>query len=337
MKASGTSHSLRLLAAFASVLLFAWMVSRTGLGTILDQTRLLGAGLVLLVLLSGFRHVLRAVVWQRCIRPEDRNVSLVDLFSLRLVGDAITEIAPGGPLFGEPAKVLAASQYMPALSSASSVFIENVIYGFAALLFMLSGVTLALLDLATPHAFRWIGGGLFLGLLLLILIAWLIIGRRTLVLGRICDYLKNIGLKWTVLERYGQDLRAFEESVYDSFANRRSILFLMLAIEFATNFTGVAEAHLILRATTTHASFTAAYLVESASRAVQFACAFVPFGLGVQEGAAAFTLKAVGYTVSEGVSLAIIRKIRTAFWAGIGLVLAGKFSVARGAEESGAS
>lgn len=333
-----TFRYVRLLAAFASVALFVWMVSRTGLATILDQMRVLGTGLFLLIFLSGVRQVLRAVVWQRCIEPEARDLSLLDLFSLRLVGDAITEIAPGGPLLGEPAKVLAASQYMPGLSSASSVFIENVIYGFAALLFMLSGVTLALLDLATPHAFHWIGGGLFLGLLLLLtLIAWLIIGRRTLVLGRIGDYLKNTGLKWTVLERYGQDLRAFEESVHDSFANRRSILFLMLAIEFATNFTGVAEAHLILKATTTHASFTAAYLVESASRAVQFACAFVPFGLGVQEGAAAFTLKAVGYTVSQGVSLAIIRKIRTAFWAGIGLVLAGKLSVVRRAEESGAS
>lgn len=333
-----TFRYVRLLAALASVALFVWMVSRTGLATILDQMRVLGTGLFLLIFLSGVRQVLRAVVWQRCIEPEARDLSLLDLFSLRLVGDAITEIAPGGPLLGEPAKVLAASQYMPGLSSASSVFIENVIYGFAALLFMLSGVTLALLDLATPHAFHWIGGGLFLGLLLLLtLIAWLIIGRRTLVLGRIGDYLKNTGLKWTVLERYGQDLRAFEESVHDSVANRRSILFLMLAIEFATNFTGVAEAHLILKATTTHASFTAAYLVESASRAVQFACAFVPFGLGVQEGAAAFTLKAVGYTVSQGVSLAIIRKIRTAFWAGIGLVLAGKLSVVRRAEESGAS
>jgi len=337
MKTRRTFYYVRLLAAVASVLLFAWMVSRTGLASILDQMRLLGAGFIFLILLSGVRQVLRAIVWQRCIEPEARDLSLLDLFSLRLVGDAITEIAPGGPLLGEPAKVLAASQHMPALVSASSVFIENLIYGFAALLFMLSGVTLVLLDLATPHGFHWIGGGLFLGLLLSMLLAWSIIGRRTLVLTRILDYIKNKGLKWTLLERYAQDLRALEERVHDFFATRRRVLFFILAIEFATNFTGVAEAYLILKATTTHASFTAAYLVESASRAVQLACAFVPFGLGVQEGAAAFTLQVVGYTVSEGVSLAIIRKIRTAFWASIGLILGGKSSVAEPAEERGTS
>src|SRR6266446_1684439 len=213
MKTRRTFYYVRLLAAVASVLLFAWMVSRTGLASILDQMRLLGAGFIFLILLSGVRQVLRAIVWQRCIEPEARDLSLLDLFSLRLVGDAITEIAPGGPLLGEPAKVLAASQHMPALVSASSVFIENLIYGFAALLFMLSGVTLVLLDLATPHGFHWIGGGLFLGLLLSMLLAWSIIGRRTLVLTRILDYIKNKGLKWTLLERYAQDLRALEERV----------------------------------------------------------------------------------------------------------------------------
>ena len=180
MKIFRYGRYVRLLAAFASIALLVWMVSRTGPATILDQMRFLGMGLFLLIFLSGVRQVLRAVVWQRCIEPEARDLSLLDLFSLRLVGDAITEIAPGGPLLGEPAKVLAASQYMSALSSASSVFVENVIYGFAALLFMLTGVMLALLVLGTPHAFHWIGGGLFLGLLLLILIARLIIGRRTL-------------------------------------------------------------------------------------------------------------------------------------------------------------
>ncbi len=74
MKTRRTFDYIRLLAAVASALLFAWMVSRTGLATILDQTRLLGAGLVLLILLSGARHLLRAVVWQRCIKPEDRNL-----------------------------------------------------------------------------------------------------------------------------------------------------------------------------------------------------------------------------------------------------------------------
>jgi len=317
--------------------LFAWMVSRIRLATILDPLHLLGAGFVLLILFSGARHLLRAAAWKLCISPEDRNLGLLDLFGLRVVGEAIMDMTPGGPLVSEPAKVLAVSQYMPAMASASSVFIENLIYGSAAVLFMLSGVTLVLLEIATPQGFHWIAGGLALGLLLALVIACVIISRKTLVLGTILDYLRDKELKWTFLERHDQDLRTLEARIHSFFEARWGVLWLVLAIEFATNFTGVAEGYVILKATTAHSSFLAAYLVESASRAVQFACAFVPFGLGVQEGAAAFTLRAVGYSASEGVSLAIIRRIRTAFWTSIGLALAGKLSVVRRAAESGAS
>jgi hypothetical protein len=337
MKTKKTLYYLRILAPVASVMLFAWMVSRIRLASILDQLHLLGAGLALLILLSGARHLLRATAWQRCITPEDRNLGLLDLFGLRVVGEAIMDITPGGPLVSEPAKVLAVSRYMPAIACASSVFIENLIYGFAALLFMLSGVTLVLLEVATPQGFHWIAEGLALGLLLAVLFACVIVSRKTPVLGTILDYLRNKGLKWTLLARHDRDLRTLEARIHSFFEARWSVLWLVLAIEFATNFTGVAEGYVILKATTAHPSFLAAYLVESAARAVQFACACVPFGLGVQEGAAAFTLRAVGYSASDGVSLSIIRRIRTVFWTSVGLVLAGKLSVVRRAAESGAS
>ena len=61
--------------------------------------------------------------------------------------------------------------------------------------------------------------------------------------------------------------------------------------------------------------------MESAKRAAQLAFSFVPLGIGIQEGAAAATLQALGYAASEGVSLAIIRKIRTVFWAALGTFL----------------
>jgi lysylphosphatidylglycerol synthase-like protein len=338
MKTKKTLPYLRVLAAVASVALFVWMVSRIRLVTIRDQLHLLGSGFILLILLSGARHLLRAVAWQRCISPEERNLGLLDLFGLRVIGEAIMDMTPGGPLVSEPAKVLAVSLYMPALASASSVLIENLIYGFAALLFILSGVTIAFFEVAALHGFRWIAAGVVLGLVIIpVLFLYTIISRKTPVLGAILDYLKNKELNWTLLKRYDEDLRLLEASLHNFFVERWGILFSVLAIEFATNFTGVAEGFLILKATTTHSSFLAAYLLESASRAVQFACAFVPFGLGVQEGAAALTLRGVGYNASEGVTLAIIRRIRTVFWAGIGLVLAGKLAVMRKVEESGVS
>lgn len=91
----------------------------------------------------------------------------------------------------------------------------------------------------------------------------------------------------------------------------------------------MAEAYLILRVTTFHASLLTSYLVEVANRAVQLFFAFVPFGVGVEEGAAAGTLKALGYGASQGVSLAILRRARTVFGAALGVLFAARYCVAR--------
>ncbi len=328
-----TSHFVRSLALVASVALFVYMLHLTTPAAILEKARLLGWGFVFLIVLSGVRQGLRTVAWHSCVEPGGHRLNLLDLFGLRLVGEALNDMTPAGPLLGETAKVLAVSRRMSTQSSASSVVIENLIYGLAAALFMLSGVVLAFLKLATSPGFRWLAGGLVICFLLSTLFCFWIVNRRVLLLGMVIDRLKGWGLNWAFLDRHERDVRGVEMSIYDFFLTRRSLFLYVLAIEIATNFTGIGEAYLVLKATTAHSSVLAAYLVESASRAVQLVFAFVPFGLGVQEGVAAATLEAFGYAASEGVSLAVIRKIRTLVWAALGLLVAAKLSIAKSPEQ----
>jgi len=327
-------HYVPILATVASLALFGYMLGRTSSTTVLDKARLLGWGFVFLIVLSGARQVLRTLAWHRCLEPDGRRPGLLDLFGLRLMGEAFSSLTPAGPLVGETAKVCAVSRRMPAQSSVSSVVIENLIYYLATVLFMLSGVVLVLLDLAPPYRFRWLAGGLVIVFLASMLLASCAVSRRALLVGGILDRLKGLGFKWAFLERHEHDLRAREREIYDFFLTRRRFFLGLLALEFATNFTGIGEAYLILKATTAHASVLAAYLAESTNRAVQVVFAFVPLGLGVDEGFAATTLRTLGYHASEGVSLAIIRKVRTVFWVGVGLLLTAKYSFAWSEKES---
>ena len=76
-------------------------------------------------------------------------------------------------------------------------------------------------------------------------------------------------------------------------------------------------------------SYLDAYLVESANRCAQLVASFVPFGLGVDEGTTTATLHSLGRSLSEGVSVAAIRKLRSLFWDFLGLGLAAHFMIAR--------
>lgn len=86
--------------------------------------------------------------------------------------------------------------------------------------------------------------------------------------------------------------------------------------------------YFILRATCGHGSVLAAYLVEVANRVAHLVF-FVPLGVGAEEGAIGMTLRALGAGMSEGVSLAVIRKGRTIFWDAIGLLLATRWSISK--------
>lgn len=314
---------LRTLAFAASLALLLYALRWVGFATILDGARALGAGFGLLVLLSGLRHALRTAAWHASMEPGTRRPGLLSLFGLRLVGEGLNAITPAGPLLGESARIWAASQRMSAASSASSVIIEDVIYGFAAGLFMLSGAIVVLVGTsAHPGLGSWI---VVTFLMACLLVPWTVFRRGTPLIARLLDGLPAACRLKRFLEPYETQLKTLEADVYRFFRARPTALIGILGVEFLTNFTGVAEAYLVLKVTTLHASLLSSYLVEVANRVVQVFFAFVPFGLGVEEGAAAGTLKALGYSISQGVSLSILRRARTLVWSGLGLLLAAHY------------
>lgn len=317
---------LRPVVSVGSIVLFICLLRWTGPGVVLRNVQVLGWIVLATILLSSIRHVLRASAWSYCIQTTGPRPAALQLLGPRLIGEALNDLTPAGLFFGEPVKIAAASELMSAESGASSVILENLIYALGAVLFMLSGIVLAVFTVAALRGLWWIGGGLVIGLLVSIAMVHWAVSRQVLLLGGVLDLIKRRGCRWAVLERYEESMRAVERTIYDFLLRNRRAFLIVLAFEIATNVTGIAEAYLILKATSGHTSVFTAYLVESASRAVQFAFSFVPLGLGVQEGAAAATLQAVGYAAGEGVSLAVIRKIRSLFWVAVGLILMTRFS-----------
>jgi uncharacterized membrane protein YbhN (UPF0104 family) len=329
-----TFRHLRPVASIASVALFVYVLRRTGITTVLDSARALGGGFILLILLSGLRHALRTAAWHACIGPTSFRPGWFELFGLRLVGEALNGVTPAGPLLGESVKVWAASKCMLASSSASSVVIENIIYGLGAGLFMLSGAVLLLVSTSRVRLGVWT---VVTGLVASVFLAWAILRQRSPLIACLLDRLPATSRLKRFLDPYEARIKAVEAEVYDFFLTRRAAFIGILSLEFLTNFTGVAEVYLILRVTTAlHFSLMTAYLVEVANRAVQLFFAFVPFGLGVEEGAAAGTLNALGYGASQGVSVAILRRARTVFWATLGLLLAARYCLVRPVEEGSA-
>lgn len=319
---------LRLLALMACCALFVYVVERAQPSVIIEKIRLLEWTFLFLILLGAARNALRAVAWSYCLEDSGSSLSWRQLFGPRLVGDALNDLMPAGPLFGEPTRIAVVSRLIPGQTAASSVAIEFLIYVAGAILFTLSGLALALFKLATPTALRWVAAGFGIFTILSVLFLSSMISRRVSLAGEVLGLMNRLRLGRNFLDRYGKSLRAVENDIYSFFLGHRKIFLVVLAIEFISNFTGVAESYLIFKATTAHSSIFASYLLECANRAVQLVFCFIPLGVGVQEGVAAAILQALGYGASEGVSLAIIRKLRILALDAFGLLFAAKYSFA---------
>jgi len=66
---------------------------------------------------------------------------------------------------------------------------------------------------------------------------------------------------------------------------------------------------------------SAAYIIESLTKVINFAFAFVPGTIGVYETGNGIILRTLGYTTAIGVALAIVRKAAIIFWTVIGVFI----------------
>src|SRR5204862_5610090 len=76
----------------------------------------------------------------------------------------------------------------------------------------------------------------------------------------------------------------------------------------------------ILRATSTPTSLAGALTIETFSRVASFGSAFIPANLGALEASSLAAVAAVG-AVGGGAALALARRLRGLFWAGLGLAI----------------
>jgi hypothetical protein len=68
-------------------------------------------------------------------------------------------------------------------------------------------------------------------------------------------------------------------------------------------------------------AFSTAFFLESMSRLVTIVFKLIPFLVGVDEAGAEFIVETLAVGTGIGVTMAIVRKGRTIFYAGIGLIL----------------
>lgn len=317
------SRLLALVSAVIGIALFVYVIRQTGLEEIGARIRQLGAGFVLILAISAIRYLVRSLSWLRCMTPEERQIGFWAVWRARLAGEAIGDLT-AGPLVAEPLKALALGDKVSLASRVSSLTVENITYTVSSCVMVMAGAIALLTNFGLAGSLRVAMLASLAAVVVVIVASVIVIGRRWKLGSGIAILLARMLIRdearLVAIESKIVHLAVLEEYIFDFFAKRPKDFFLVILCQMSFHLSGVIEIFVTMKLIGAELSMATAFLMESVNRALNIAFVFVPAMVGVDELGTRELAKVLGFAGTDGVALAVIRKIRMFCWIGVGLI-----------------
>lgn len=326
--------------ALLGLLLFAYFVKRAGVANLLENIKTLGTGFLLVLLISGIRPIARGLAWTLCFEAPYR-LRFRHALKARIMGDALGNLVPFGTMIiGEPAKAVLVRKHVPLIAGFSALAVENIFYSLTVSLVIFSGMAALLLSFPLPKPLRYASIGGLGVVVVVILLVYLVIRKQWKFLSRTVEFLYRRGIARRHIEPRRASVSSLEDRVYGFYARNSSRFLPIILLEACFHVAGVAEAYITLSFISEFApTLLTAFILESVNRVITVVFKFMPFRVGVGEGAAEWFATRLGFAGTIGTTLEIVRKARDLFWTAIGfaLLVHRGFSLRRVAEETQAA
>ena len=313
---------LQTLAFLLGLGLLVYVIRRVGIQPLFDALLRIGFGFFVILGLSGLRHVLRTISMRAAVPPEHRQITFRQAFAARLGGEAISFLTFTGPLLGEATKVALLRKRVPLTYGVPALVVDNLIYNLSVVFFVLSGACVMLLQYPLPTPVYLVLLAIAMVAALGILTAIFAAKRRVMLLTWLIDRMAQLRLSPKVILKRRQHIYHLESKVYDFYKHHPGAFFGMVACNLLAHATSVAEVYLALHFLGFQPHVSQAYIIESLTKVINFAFAFVPGTIGVYEGGTEVILqKGLGFTPAAGLALALVRKAAIVCWTSVGLLV----------------
>jgi hypothetical protein len=302
-------HLLTAACTLGGAALFAYVVRRAGVAEILGGIQRVGWGLAAILVLAGLRFMLRTACWRLCMAP-GTNLTFGQALSAFLAGDAVGSVTPFGLLASEPTKVFLTRHHLATRESVASLAVENVIYAASVVAMVAVGLAVVLATVPLTAAWTWWMAAALIGVL-----AAGSLGVR--LLRGTWDAGRGARPRWR------ERVAGMRLAVVGFSAGHPGRLWRAFALDLAFHSLAVVEVFLTLRWLLGDRSPTLVQAIafEALNRVVTVVFKFVPFRIGVDEALSGAVAPMLAVNPAAGVALAVVRKVRSLFWAGVGLAI----------------
>jgi phosphatidylglycerophosphate synthase len=312
------SRLVRWGALAIGIVLFAAALYYINVNLAVGTIRRLGVALPLAIAFSGLWHLTRTWAWAWCFQ-QPRAVGFLRLARVRLSAEAFSYLTLRG-IAGEPLKVVLLADRVSARDATAAVALERLAYLIGTTMIVGVGSVAAIIGLPLTRTWFRIFRAFVIAAAVLALLTVLVVrGRGTYLraLLRRVDAVLGTSMTGGKIARFAT---AVEGQMLELVRGNPLRLVVLLTATILAYVFMALEAWVILRASGAPITPNGALAVETFSRVASFASAFIPANLGALEASSLAAVSAVG-AVGGGAALAIARRLRGLFWAGLGLAI----------------
>ena len=292
---------------------------------IVEAIEQLGPFAIPIVLMpSVLMYAIEAFGWQLTLGEHRRRISFPLLFAIRTAGEVVNMTTPTAYAGGEPLKAYLLSRYgIPLVAGMASVVTAKTTMTLAEGLFVVVGIVLTFVAMGAG------GAGLpeAMQSSVIVAVTFLLVGttvllvlqRRGLFTG-LLGLLRRLRIRVAFLESREAKLMALDRAIKDFYDHDRRRFYASIGAFFLGWLAEALEVYAILFCLGPPPGVAVSISIGALAVLIKGGTFFIPGSVGAQEAGNVMLLMAYGYSDVDGITFAILRRIRELVWIVAGLI-----------------
>ncbi len=312
---------VQILAFFGGLALLFFVTYKVGFNTLGETLSRIGWGFLLIIGLTGARHLLRSLCMYLVVPPKHRKFKYSQAVSARLGGEAVSFITFSGPLLGEATKAAMLKGNIPFLQSSAAIIVDNILYYISVILIILTGVGVMSAAFSNDDSMKTALLTVTILCVLAFVGLFLMLWFRIKPVGFVIRRLMRRGILPNFLDKKKEIIFELEHNIYEFYLHHRATFFAVFGINLTAHALSIAEVFVVLKMLGFASTITIAFIIESLTKVINLSFSFIPGAVGVYEGGNGVILHTLGYATAAGVALALVRRGAILSWTFVGLLI----------------
>ena len=311
--------ALRYVFGATGAALLVYLVVHAGPRALWVNVRLVGWGLVLVIALGGLSHLAKVWAW-RLTLPRTVPHSILRLFGLRLVSEAMGQLGFAGVVAGEATRVALLGPEVPVDSRILSVTLDRGLFIACGAFVTVCGIAAGVVALSLSNTLRvyaLLFAIVFLGILA---IATLAVKNRWPLLSGPAGALARVPWIGPWVRKEKSLIVTVEEKLLQFHRERPFAFWGSVTLNFVCHGLAITEVFLILLFMGKNVTWPRAFILESFTKLINVAGSLTPGNVGVYEGGTMLIATLFGLSGTVGLTLGFCRRLRGIFWTVAGVL-----------------